>query len=297
MSLADTIRGRRNRPDPGVDPAFAFGAEEQTMEEIRRQNFVPPERKGPGVAARAGAMLSSLRQKIAGDEDPAFDGFGTAPEPEAPPRAEAPVYSSEIYDQPAAPDMGWENPFSPNAPRSGAKAAPSRQSRNSGSRTRTAPPTYAPPANAAPAYAPPTYDGYYEGGYAQPAYAPYEPYAPGPEAAYASYEAQPARTRRNAPPQPVYREPAPDPIPAETGYDPFYGPEVGDPYAEAGYDPRYAPEYPPEAEGWYGPDYMPRSYPRKKAYKPGDFKYFFWSGSIVAGMVLTIVAFVYASIV
>ena len=129
-------------------------------------------------------------------------------------------------------------------------------------------------------------------------WAPYEPpYAPVPEAAYAPYEAQPARPRRNAPPQPTYREPAPDPIPAETGYDPFYGPEGGDPYAGAGYDPRYAPEYPPEAEGWYGPDYMPRSYPRKKAYKPGDFKYFFWSGSIVAGMVLTIVAFVYASIV
>ncbi len=290
MSLADTIRTRRNRPDPGVDPAFAFGAEEQTMEEIRRQTFVPPERRGPGVAARAGAALSSLRQKIAGDEDPAFEGYGAEPETTAPPRAEAPVYSAETYDQPAAPDMGWENPFSPNAARSGAKVSPSRQSRSGGTRTRTASSSYAPPA----------YDGYYESGYAQPAYAPYEPYASAPEPEYASYETpspRPSRSRRNAP-QPEYWAPAPDPIPPETGYDPFYGPEGGDPYYPgAEYDTRYAPEYPAGADGWYGPDYRPRSYPRRKSYKPGDLKYFFWSGSIVTGMVLTIAAFIYASII
>ncbi|MBQ3277396.1 MAG: hypothetical protein IJH47_10170, partial [Oscillospiraceae bacterium] len=117
MSLADTIRGRRNRIDPGVDPAYAFGAEEQVMDEIRRQTFVPPERKGPGVAARAGAALNSLRQKISGGDDPAFDGFGEEyPEEQPVPRQDAPVYSAETYDQPAAPDMGWANPFTSPAP-------------------------------------------------------------------------------------------------------------------------------------------------------------------------------------
>ena len=279
MSLVDTIRGRRNRPDPGVDPAYAFGAEEQTMEEIRRQNFVPPERKGPGMAARAGAVLSSLRQKIAGDEDPDFDGFGsTYEDPPAQPREEAPVYSAQTYDQPAAPDMGWENPFtSPSPAKSKPKAARPRQSR----------PVYE-PVQSQPAYDVPPYDdlygqgGYYAAGQRAPGPDPFA-YAPPPQQAY-------------IPPQPEYAPPRQEYYPPE-GY--YAEPPMGDPYGDPMYygQPPYGAEYRPGAGGWYGQDNMPRRSVRQKKMKPGDFKYYFWSGSIVTGMVLTLVAFIYGCFV
>lgn len=288
MSLVDAFRGRRNRPDPAVDPAFAFGAEEQTMEEIRRQTFVPPERKGPGMAARAGAVLSSLRQKIAGGDDPDFDGFGnTYEEPPAQPREEAPVYSAQTYDQPAAPDMGWENPFT-SPSKSKPKATRPRQPR----------PVYE-PVQSQPAYDAPPYDDLYgQGGYyaADPGPDPYA-YAPPPQSAYIPPQPE------YVPPQPEYVPPQPEYVPPRQEYYPPEGyyaePPMGDPYADPMYynQPPYGAEYRPGERGWYGQDNMPRRYPRRKKMKPGDFKYYFWSGSIVTGMVLTLAAFIYGCVV
>ena len=284
MSLADTRRGRRNRIDPGVDPAYAFGAEEQVMDEIRRQNFVPPERKGPGVAARAGAALNSLRQKLSGGDDPAFDGFGEDYREEPPrPRQEAPTYSAETYDQPAAPDMGWENPFTSPAPKkSKPKASPPRQTRPV--REQAAPP--------------PVYEDYYGGYYAQGGYEPYpqEPAYP-PENAYTPPAQEWGQPPAYAPyPPEAYAPPRQAYYPPE-GYYP--DPVMGDPYADPAYygGQPYSAEYRPGARGWYGQDNIPRRTRQRKRMKPGDLKYYFWSCSIVTGMVLTVVAFIYGCIV
>lgn len=113
MSLTDVIRRKKNRPVNGADPSQAFGAEELTMEEIQRQTFVPPEKKAPGFAQRAGVALNNLRSLIVGDE-----GEPNAPlgEEQRPPREEAPVYSAENYQNENAPDLGWENPFAEPSP-------------------------------------------------------------------------------------------------------------------------------------------------------------------------------------
>ena len=107
--------------------------------------------------------------------------------------------------------------------------------------------------------------------------------------------------------QPV--QPAYDPYPPETYTPPqqtyypqeryYADPVTGDPYYEPPYygERRRASEYRPGARGWYGQDNMPRRTRQKKKMNPGDLKYYFWSCSIVTGMLLTVAAFIYGCIV
>ena len=113
MSILDrTGRAFSRQQNNGADPAHAFGSQEQIMAEFQRQAYVPPEtapRRTPG------AVLSSLRERFA---------------PQKQYETDAPVYSSETYDQPAAPDLGWDAAFDPNARTAEQPApAPSAQDR------------------------------------------------------------------------------------------------------------------------------------------------------------------------
>ena len=61
-------------------------------------------------------MLSSLRERIA--------------RPQRQYETDAPTYSAETYDQPAAPDLGWDAAFDPDARQAeAAPPAPSAQER------------------------------------------------------------------------------------------------------------------------------------------------------------------------
>ncbi|MBR6208130.1 MAG: hypothetical protein IKQ69_03950 [Oscillospiraceae bacterium] len=286
MSLTDSIRKKKNRPVYGADPAQAFGAEEQTMEEIRRQTFVPPEKKGPGLAQRAGAALSSLRTRIVGEE-PAEEGFDDYAPPQQTPAEEAPVYSARNYQSEDAPDLGWENPFTEPSPgKKGAASASGRARRPRSYATSPQQPYY-------PVY-PEQPQGYN--------YAPYP--------AQTSYEG--AYPEGAGYPQDVYGQ---QPYPYQDGYayEPeFYGSAPGytptpeywqdDPSMQEtyGYPDSYPEEqsYYPDNGNWYGPDNMPL--PRRRTRPktdPGDFKYMFWSGGIVLGMVLTVASFIYGCLV
>ena len=113
MSILDRAgRAFSRQQNTGADPAHAFGSQEQIMEEFQRQSYVPPE----SVPHRAAAVLSSLRERIA--------------RPQRQYETDAPTYSAETYDQPAAPDLGWDAAFDPDARQAeAAPPAPSAQER------------------------------------------------------------------------------------------------------------------------------------------------------------------------
>ena len=63
--------------------------------------------------------------------------------------------------------------------------------------------------------------------------------------------------------------------------------------------PTYAPEVPEAA--FYGEEAAPEAYepipaPAPKAVRASDFQYAFWSGSILAGVALTLFSFIYACV-
>lgn len=95
MSLATTMKNRLKRPAPGnVDPAHAFGSEEQLMAEFQRQEYVQPQPKS--------SVLTGLRDRLS----------TLTARPHA---TDAPVYSADTYGHENAPDLGWEAAFDPEA--------------------------------------------------------------------------------------------------------------------------------------------------------------------------------------
>ncbi len=268
------------------------------MEEIQRQTFVPPKEKGPGLAQRAGAALNNLRQKIVGEE-PVEEAFPDYHEPAPAPRPEAPVYSAETFQSEAAPELGWENPFTNPTPK---KKEPVRTvERRTRPASRSYPEYGSYPVN--PAYPEASY-GYpaQDPSYAQ---APYYPDPQGnPQVYYPSGYAAPAagypqddQGQAYYPPEdygtyssPMNAYPQGGYAP-QMGYDPVgYGQSPpGD--VPHGYDPA-GQGYQAEWNGARNQTPVRRSAPRKKT-EIGDFKYMFWSGTIVVGILLTLTAFIY----
>ena len=270
MSIFDrTGRGSSRQQNNGADPAHAFGSQAQIMEEFQRQNYVPPESAPRRAAEKAGAVLSSLRERIA--------------RPQRTYETDAPVYSAETYDQPAAPDLGWDAAFDPDAAQ--AEPAPSAQDRFEAFRSTV-----------------------YSSPYPRQAYGSYRKDGT-PLFEELSFTAPP---RREAPPpQPMYEEisfTAP-PQSANTYQKPVYEeldltgrrqaptPQTPDaPGAEEGFpQPADGAYYPPQPGQEYGPQQpMPAAAPRQQAALASDFQYYFWSMSILAGAALTLFSFIYA---
>ena len=290
MSLADSLRKKRSRPTVGADPARAFGAEELTMEEIQQQNFVPPREKLSGLAHRAGAAIGSLRQKIVGEE-PVEEAFPGYHEPEPAPRTEAPVYSSRTYQSESAPELGWENPFTNPSPK---KKDPVRAYSSRPNPSVRSYPQYPDYPESPYGYAPPASQSFSRRGGA-PGRAPANAYPP----AYGFDRSQDAVLSGDYYPPEGYYPSAPYDSPTGYGSPGGYAPPNGYyPESRAG-----APFYPypygySPAPGEYVEEWTDNYHPpvRRKAPKKaesGDFKYIFWSVSIVVSVLLTLTAFIY----
>lgn len=275
-----------------ADPSRAFGSEAEMMEALRRQEFTPPKPR-----PTAAEIMGSIRQRFT---RPAEDARDRIPRDESAAR----TYAPEAMAQPE-----WENPFTaPEKPKKPARDVPVYETLGGDMPFER---------RSAPVYAPQGYDPYggYAAPYPPPGYAPYASAAPCPPQDYAS---------------PAYGAPYYDPY-AAPAYDPrynapyppngYYAPQpMYPPYPPQGYapapdtayapQPEYAaPEYGadfyggavPAPEGYPAPPYTGAPQPPAAAPKPkrkplqgADLRYLLWSGSIVSGVLLTLVAFVYA---
>ena len=274
MNFAD-IRKKISGGDraANADPSRAFGSEAEMMEALRKQEFTPPKPR-----PTAAEVMGSIRQRFT---RPAEEVQDRIPRDETAAR----TYAPEAMAQPE-----WENPFTaPEKPRKPARDVPVYETVGGDipfERRAAAPYApqgydpyggYAAPAYGAPYYDPyaaPAYDPRYNvpyppnGYYApQPPYPPYPPQgrAPAPEAAYAPPQPEMPRV-----PQPEY----------ETA---FYGSGIP---APEGYP---APPYAAAPQRPAAP-----ARPKRKPLEGADLRYVLWSGSIVSGVLLTLVAFVYA---
>ena len=295
MNFAD-IKKKLSGAQPSADPSRAFGSEAEMMEALRRQNFTPPKPR-----PTAAEVMGGIRQRLA---RPAAEPQERAPRDESAAR----TYAPEAMAQPE-----WENPFTaPEKPKKPARDVPVYETVGGDmpfERRSTA------------SYAPRRFDPY--GGYAAPyppaGYDPYAPYppqdytAPAYEAPYHDPYAVPAYDPRCAAPYPpngYYAPQAPYPPYPPQGYAPApetaYAPQPEMTYAP---QPEYAaPEYDafygdaiPAPEGYPAPPYTgtPQhpaapKVPKRVRLQGEDLRYLLWSGSIVFGVVLTLVAFVYA---
>lgn len=275
-----------------ADPSRAFGSEAEMMEALRRQEFTPPKPR-----PTAAEIMGSIRQRFT---RPAEDARDRIPRDESAAR----TYAPEAMAQPE-----WENPFTaPEKPKKPARDVPVYETVGGDMPFER---------RSAPAYATQGYGPY--GGYAAPyppaGYAPYASAAPCPPQDYASpaygapyydpYAAPAYDPRYNAPyppngyyaPQPMYPPyppqgyaPAPD-----TAYAPqpeYAAPEYGaDFYGDAVSAPEGYPA-PPYTGAPQPPAAAPK--PKRKPLQGADLRYLLWSGSIVSGVLLTLVAFVYA---
>lgn len=291
MNFAD-IRKKISGGDrtASADPSRAFGSEAEMREALRKQEFTPPKPR-----PTAAEVMGSIRQRFA---RPAEEIQDRIPRDETAAR----TYAPEAMAQPE-----WENPFTaPEKPKKPARDVPVYETVGGDMPFER---------RAAAPYAAQSYDPY--GGYAAP-YPPagFEPYAAAPyPQGYAA---------------PVYGAPYYDPY-AVPAYDPrynapyppngYYAPQP--PYPPQGYAPAPEAAYPPPPEyaaSAYGaPDPMPTEYaasayapdaagampyppqrpaapvkPKRKPLEGADLRYVLWSGSIVSGVLLTLVAFVYA---
>ena len=275
MSIFDrTGRGSARQQNNGADPAHAFGSQAQIMEEFRRQNYVPPQNAARRAAEKAGSVLSSLRERIS--------------RPQRSYETDAPVYSAETYDQPTAPDMGWEAAFDPGAAQAEpAAAAPSAQDRFEAFRNTV----YASP-HPRQAYGSYRMDGsplFEELSFTAPPRRESPAQQPVYEEISFTAPAQTVNTYR----KPVYEEldltgrrpTQPPQTAAQMPQEGFY-PESSEP-GEAYYPPQ------PESE-YYAQQPMPAASPRQQGALASDFQYFFWSMSILASAALTLFSFIYA---
>ena len=234
------------------------------MEEFRQQEYIPPENVVQRAAGHAGAVLSSIRDRLA--------------RPARTYETDAPVYSADTYDQSAAPDLGWEAAFDPNAVPA-QPSAPSAQDRFEAFRNTV-------------------YDSPYRQAYG---------YRQGPAPMYEeiSFSAPPRRETASYAP-PVYEEIRfTAPPPRENNYKkPVYEeldlsgrPTVPQPQPQVPYPPEET-AYPQTEQPGYGPVYRTDpGLPVRQAADASDFQYFFWSVSILAGAALTLFSFVYACVV
>ena len=296
MNFADIRKKLSGAQRPAsADPSRAFGSEAEMMEALRKQEFTPPKPRHT-----AAEVMGSIRQRLA---RPAEEPQNRIPRDDTAAR----TYAPEAMAQPE-----WENPFTaPEKPKKPARDVPVYETVGGDMPfERRSAPAYVPQG-----YAPQGYDPY--GGYAAPypptGYAPYAPAAPYPPQGYGA----------SAYPQPYY-----DPY-AAPGYDPryaapyppngYYAPQP--PYPPQGYAPAPETPYPPQAgmayapqpeyavpddaafygdtvpapEGYPSPPYTGApAKPMRKPLEGADLRYLLWSGSIVSGVVLTLVAFVYA---
>lgn len=270
MNFAD-IRKKFSGGDraASADPSRAFGSEAEMMQALRKQEFTPPKPR-----PTAAEVMGSIRQRFA---RPAEEMQDRIPRDEA-----ARTYAPEAMAQPE-----WENPFTaPEKPKKPARDVPVYETVGGDMPFER---------RSAPAYVPQSYAP-------QQGYDPYGGYAaPYPPSGYDPYVAPPY------PPQ---------------GYAaPAYGAPYYDPYAAPAYDPRYNAPYPPNTyyapqpvyppyppqgsapapEGYPAPPYAAAPQrpaapvrPKRKPLEGADLRYVLWSGSIVSGVLLTLVAFVYA---
>ncbi len=267
MSISDLKNKLFTRQQPGnADPAHAYGSQEQIMAEFQRQEYVQPKAPRRSAADRAGAVLSSLRDRIS-----------------SPPRqyeTNAPVYSADTYQQPAAPDLGWEAAFDPNAApprREAPAAAPTAQERFEAFRNTV----YASPV--------PRQD--------QQPYGSYPGARPAPVYEEISFSS-PAR-RESAYQKPVYEELDLNPAPPRQS---AYQKPVYEELDLSGRRREYAPAPPEAQQTVYVPE-APQQVPETPPIQGGqahaaamgsDFQYFFWSVSILTGAALTLFSFIYA---
>ena len=258
MNFAD-IRKKFSGGDraASADPSRAFGSEAEMMQALRKQEFTPPKPR-----PTAAEVMGSIRQRFA---RPAEEMQDRIPRDEAAAR----TYAPEAMAQPE-----WENPFTaPEKPKKPARDVPVYETVGGDMPfERRSAPAYIPQS-----YAPQQgYDPY--GGYAAP-YPPNAYYAPQP--VYPPYPPQgsaPAPEAPYAPPQPeMPRAPQPEYEAA------FYGSGI------------------PAPEGYPAPPYAAAPQrpaapvrPKRKPLEGADLRYVLWSGSIVSGVLLTLVAFVYA---
>ena len=320
MSLADWKKKFTGGSAAG-DPSHAFGSESDMMEALRRQEFTPPKPK-----VRAAAVVQNLRDRLG-------MGGGEMPQEERPPRDEnlARDYAPEAMAQPEW-ENPFTSPTPTRSSRPARREAPVYEDMSAG--YAQAPSGYAPygapyaQGYSAPAcdprYAPaPGYyapQGYYpqngyapypQGGYA-PQYAPYPQQQYVPQYQYAPQYRQPqyAPQYEQAAPQqqyaPQYEQPAQEPYapqyeqPSQAQYEQGVQPQQ----YEQSADPAYVPPMPGEAmpgeAEFVPPGYAAAPSPaapvrrRRSTLQSGDLRYLLWSGSIVSGVILTLVAFIYA---
>ena len=297
MNFADIRKRLSGAQRPAsADPSRAFGSEAEMMEALRKQEFTPPKTR-----PTAAEVMGSIRQRLA---RPAVETPERSPQYENAAR----TYAPEAMAQPE-----WENPFTaPEKPRKPARDVPVYETVGGDMPFER---------RAAAPYAPQSYDPY--GGYAAPyppaGYEPYAPAAPYPPQGYSAnaypqpyYDpyAAPAYDPRYAAPYPPNGYYAPQPPYPPQGYAPApemaYAPQAGMMYAP---QPEYAipddaafyGDAAPAPEGYPAPPYTgapqqsaAAAKPRRKPLEGADLRYLLWSGSIVSGVVLTLVAFVYA---
>lgn len=296
MNFAD-IRKKLSGGDraASADPSRAFGSEAEMMEALRKQEFTPPKPR-----PTAAEVMGSIRQRFA---RPAEEMQDRIPRDETAAR----TYAPEAMAQPE-----WENPFTaPEKPKKPTRDVPVYETVGGDMPFER---------RSAPAYVPQ--------GYApQQGYDPYGGYAaPYPPAGYESYAAAPYPPQGYA--APAYGAPYYDPY-AAPAYDPrynapyppngFYAPQPPYPsYPPQGFAPApeaaYAPQQEYSANGYASPEYAASAYvpdaagavpyppqrpaapvkPKRKPLEGADLRYVLWSGSIVSGVLLTLVAFVYA---
>ena len=302
MNFADIRKKLSGAQRPAsADPSRAFGSEAEMMEALRKQEFTPPKPR-----PTAAEVMGSIRQRLA---RPAEEPQNRIPRDDTAAR----TYAPEAMAQPE-----WENPFTaPEKPKKPARDVPVYETVGGDMPfERRSAPAYVPQG-----YAPQGYDPY--GGYAAPypptGYAPYAPAAPYPPQGYGASAypqpyfdpyAAPAYDPRYAAPYPPNGYYAPQPPYPPQGYAPApempYAPQAGMMYAP---QPEYAVpddaafygDAAPAPEGYPAPPYTgapqqsaAAAKPRRKPLEGADLRYLLWSGSIVSGVVLTLVAFVYA---
>ena len=237
-----------------ADPARAFGSEEQLMAEFSRQDFVRPQQKS-GVMSGIRERLSSLTARSH--------------------ETDAPVYSADTYTDENAPDLGWEAAFDPrsaqpSSPPAG-PAGPSAEERFEQFRSTV----YSSPAGRG--------SGYSFGSYTRPA----------PVYEEISFSGTPRR--ESVPERPVYEEIS------LAGREQREPPSIAAPIyedltpgqrriAEPGPAPEQARVVSPAAETLPGQDRAPAG----RAPRASDLQYMFWSGTIIAGVALTVFSFIYA---
>ena len=276
------------KTDNGADPAHAFGSEEQVMAAFARQTYTPPQPK-PRTS-----ILSGLRQRLSRSEQPRQNN--------------APVYSARTYAQPSAPDLGWEAAFSPKLdpqpPEPQAPLSPEEQFRAFRDTVYASParPVYgnvSPYGYASTSRPAPIYE---EIGGGAPAYYTAPPHA---RPVYEEITLRPRASREAPAAKPVYEEirlqsrPERETVYAKPVYEEIHLQGETPAAAEAAGDEQLFPDA--EEEAVFSPErqepaqgYYEEPAPAERPPRPGDMQYFFWSGAIVAGTLLTLFAFIYA---